>query len=188
VLTVIYVLLMKREEYILFSTGMATMGVEMLVIFAFQVIYGYIYLQIGAIVTAFLLGLLPGAFMGRLWSSENTKKLVASELFLLSLLFLFFIWVAYFRSELHPLYFLAYCFIFSFFCGFQFPVAASIIGEKGSPAAGCLAADLCGAAVGTLATGTILIPFWGIRFAIIFLIAVKISSSVLVLFIGSRRS
>jgi len=187
VLTIIYVLLMKREEYILFSTGLATMGVEMLVIFAFQVIYGYIYLQIGAIVTAFLLGLLPGALMGKLWASEDTKKLVVSELFLLSLLFLFFIWIAYFRSELHPLYFLAYCFSFSFFCGFQFPVAASIIGEKGSPAAGCLAADLCGAAVGTLATGTLLIPFWGIRFAVIFLIAVKISSSILVLFVGGRR-
>ena len=187
VLAVVYVLLMKREEYILFSTGLATMGAEMLIIFAFQVIYGYIYLQIGAIVTAFLLGLLPGAFVGRIWASEDTRKLVASEIFLLSLLFLFFIWVAYFRSELHPIYFLAYCFSFSFFCGFQFPVAASIIGEKGSPAAGCLAADLCGAAVGTLATGTILIPFWGIRFAVIFLIAVKISSSILVLFFGSRR-
>ncbi|MCP4667176.1 MAG: hypothetical protein GY849_12505 [Deltaproteobacteria bacterium] len=187
ILTVIYILLMKREEYVLFSTGLAAMGVEMLVIFAFQVIYGYIYFMIGAIVTASLLGLLPGALMGKLWASENAKKLVASELFLLSLLFLFFIWVAYFKSEPHPLYFLAYCFSFSFFCGFQFPVATSIIGEKRSPAAGCLAADLCGAAVGALATGTLLIPFWGIRFAVIFLIAVKMSSSILVLFVGPRR-
>lgn len=182
VLTGIYLIFMKREEYILFSTGLATMGVEMLVIFAFQVIYGYIYLKIGAIVTAFLLGLLPGALMGNFSRSKDARKLIVSEMFLLILLIIFFIWVSYFKSELHPMYFLAYCFLFSLLCGFQFPVAAGIIGERSSPAAGCLAADLCGASVGTLVTGTILIPLWGIQFAVIFLILVKISSSVIIMF------
>ena len=37
------------------------MGVAMLVIFAYHVIYGYIHLKIGAIITAFLPGLFPGA-------------------------------------------------------------------------------------------------------------------------------
>jgi len=185
VLTVIYLIFMRKEEYILFSTGLVTMGAEMLIIFAFQVIYGYIYLKIGAIVTAFLLGLLPGALIGNLSRSKNVHKLVVSDTLLLSLLLVYFIWVSYFKSELHPMYFLAYCFLFSFLCGFQFPVAAGIIGERSSPAAGCLAADLCGASVGTLVTGTILIPLWGIRFAVIFLILVKISSSVIIMF--SRR-
>jgi spermidine synthase len=182
VLTCIYLIFMRREEYILFSTGLATMGVEMLIIFAFQVIYGYIYLKIGAIVTAFLLGLLPGALMGNFSKSKDVRKLVVSEMFLLFLLIIFFIWVSYFKSELHPMYFLAYCFLFSLLCGFQFPVAAGIIGERSSPAAGCLAADLCGASVGTLVTGTILIPLWGIQFAVIFLILLKISSSVIIMF------
>jgi hypothetical protein len=61
-------------------------------------------------------------------------------------------------------------------------VAANIIGERQSPAAGCLAADLTGAAVGTVATGTLLIPLWGIQRAIIFLILIKISSNMVVLF------
>jgi spermidine synthase len=177
ILTVIYILFMKREEYVLFTTGLVTMGAEMIVIFAFQVIYGYLYLKIGAIITAFLMGLLPGALMGKYWDRRNTTKLMFSEVLLLSLLLLLFLWVAYSRSEPHPFYFLAYCFCFSFFCGFQFPVAADIIGEKQSPAAGCLAADLTGAAVGTLAIGTILIPLWGIQTAVIFLVGVKISSS-----------
>ena len=90
--------------------------------------------------------------------------------------------------ELHPLYFLAYGFLFSLLCGYQFPIAASIIGEKTSPAAGCLAADLCGASVGTLATGTILIPVWGIRAAVVFLIIVKISSSMIIMFTGKVRA
>ena len=184
VLTVIYLIFMRREEYVLFSTGLATMGVEMLIVFAFQVIYGYIYLKIGAIVTASLLGLLPGAIIGNSLKVKGRKELLVAEMLILFLLFLFLVWVAYFRSEPHPIYFLAYCFSFSLLCGFQFPVAAAIIGEKSSPAAGCFAADLCGASVGTLATGTILIPLWGIRAAVIFLILVKISSSIIILFTG----
>ncbi len=181
-LTLIYFIFMKKEEYILFSTGLATMGVEMLVIFTFQVVYGYIYLKIGAIVTVFLLGLLPGAMVGNLYKEGNIGRLIMSEIIFLGLLLIFFVWVKFFRGELAQFYFLAYCFVFSFFCGFQFPVAANIIGERQSPAAGCLAADLTGAAVGTVATGTLLIPLWGIQSAIIFLILIKISSNMVLLF------
>ncbi len=181
-LTLIYFIFMKKEEYILFSTGLATMGVEMLVIFTFQVVYGYIYLKIGAIVTVFLLGLLPGAMVGNLYKEGNIGRLIMSEIIFLGLLLIFYVWVKFFRGELAQFYFLAYCFVFSFFCGFQFPVAANIIGERQSPAAGCLAADLTGAAVGTVATGTLLIPLWGIQSAIIFLILIKISSNMVLLF------
>lgn len=188
VLTVIYIVFLRREEYILFSTGLTTMGVEMLIIFSFQVVYGYIYLQIGAIITAFLLGLLPGAIAGKTWKLRNRSKLIFSEALLLSILLLFYVWVAYFRNELHPLFFLGFCFLFSFLCGFQFPVVTNTIGEERSPVAGCLAADLCGASVGTLATGAILIPFWGIKSAVIFLILVKISSTIVTLFSGKKTA
>ena len=181
-LALVYVVLMRKEEYILFSTGLATMGVEMLVIFSFQVIYGYIYLKIGAIVTVCLLGLLPGAAMGSLFEERNKRMLVFSEVTLLGLILIFFVWNSFLRGELHQIYFLGYCFTFSFFCGFQFPLAAKMIGERQSPAAGCLAADLAGAAVGTLVVGTLLIPLWGIQSAIIFLIFVKISSNMIILF------
>jgi spermidine synthase len=113
---------------------------------------------------------------------------MVSEIVLLCLLLIFFIWISLFQGELHQFYFLGYCFVFSFFCGFQFPVATEIIGERKSPAAGCLAADLTGAAVGTLFTGTLLIPLWGIKSAIIFLILVKISSSILMLFSKLKES
>ena len=186
-LALLYLVFMKREEYILFSTGLATMGVEMLVIFTFQVIYGYIYLKIGAIVTVFLLGLLPGAMIGNLYKEGNMGRLLVSELILLGLLLIFFVWVSFLRCELNQFYFLAYCFVFSFFCGFQFPVAANIIGERQSPAAGCLAADMAGAAVGTLATGTLLIPLLGIQSAVIFLILIKTSSNMVVLFSKTKR-
>jgi spermidine synthase len=183
---VLYLLFIKKEEYILFSTGLATMGVEMLVIFTFQVIYGNIYLKVGAVITVFLLGLLPGAIIGNLIKVKSIVNIILSEIILLLLLFIFFIWLIFVKSELHQFYFLAYCFIFAFFCGYQFPAATKIIGEERGHAPGAFAADLTGAAIGTLATGTLLIPLWGMQSAIIFLILIKMSSNVMLLFVKGK--
>jgi spermidine synthase len=163
------------------------MGAEMLVLFTFQVMFGYLYLKVGAIITAFLMGLLPGAALGNLRRKGAPRPLVLSDLFILALLLAFYFWITFFETDLHPIYFLAYGFVFSLFCGYQFPLVTALIGEKESPAAGCLAADLTGAAVGTLATGTLLIPLLGIHRAIIFLILVKISSNIILLFMKGRR-
>ena len=162
------------------------MGVEMLVIFAFQVIYGTIYLKVGAIITVFLLGLLPGAIIGNLTKVKSLANIILSEIIQLLLLFIFFIWLILVKSELHQFYFLAYCFIFAFFCGYQFPAATKIIGEEKGLASGAFAADLTGAAIGTLATGTLLIPLWGMQSAIIFLILIKISSNMMLLFVKGK--
>lgn len=163
------------------------MGAEMLIIFIFQVIYGYIYLKIGAIVTIFLLGLLPGAAAGSFYSKKKLPHLMISEIIQLSLLLLFLLWHVIGKETLHQSYFLIYCFLFSFVCGFQFPIATKIIGEKTSPAAGCLAADLLGAAVGTLFVGTLTIPLWGIQTTIILLIFIKITSSMIIIVKGKRN-
>ena len=183
---VLYFLFIKKEEYVLFSTGLATMGIEMLVIFTFQVIYGTIYLKIGTIITVFLMGLLPGAIMGNLTKSQSSKNIILTEVIQVLLLFVFFIWLRFFKNELHQFYFLVYGFVFAFFCGYQFPTTTEIIEEEKRPAPGCLVADLTGAAVGTFAIGTLLIPLWGMQSAIIFLILVKMSSN-LILFSSKTR-
>jgi len=187
-LTVLYLIFLRREEYVLFTTGLANMGVEMLVIFTFQVMYGYIYLKLGAIVTAFLMGLLPGALFGSLFRGRGWIPFFVSEIVLFSLLVVFFVGISFSEGDIPEAYFLGYGFVFSFFCGCQFPLAAGLIGEKESPAAGCLAADFAGAAVGTLATGAILIPLLGIQTAILFLILIKISSNIIVLFQRGRSA
>lgn len=86
------------------------------------------------------------------------------------------------KKDLPSLIFLMYCFVFSFFCGYQFPLITEWIGEEKSPAAGCLAADLAGAAIGAIGVGALLIPLWGIPSAVIFLMLLKISSSSFILF------
>lgn len=186
--TLLYLLFMRREEYVLFTTGFATMGTEMLVVFAFQVLHGYVYLKIGAIVTAFLAGLLPGAVAGRLGRERSGRKLLAADMILVLGLIGFYAWLRFHGTAVSSGWFLAYGFCFSFFCGFQFPSATAIIGEDKSPAAGCLAADLTGAAVGTLVVGAILIPLLGLQAATIVLILVKVSSNMGILFGGIARA
>jgi spermidine synthase len=187
-ITLVYVIFLRREEVVLFTTGLTNMGVEMLVIFTFQAMYGYIYLKLGAIVTAFLVGLLPGALFGNLFKGRGWIPLIVSEIILFSLLLVFYVGIIFPEGDIPQSYFLGYGFVFSFFCGFQFPLSTGLIGEKESPAAGCLAADFTGAAVGTLATGAILIPLLGIQWAMIFLILVKISSNIIVLFPRGRAA
>jgi spermidine synthase len=182
----VYLLFLRREEYLLFSSGLVAMGAEMLVLFSFQVIHGFVYKEVGAIITAFLLGLLPGSFLGAYAGGRKRSGLIFTDLALLLLLVLFLVWLQFFRSDVPPLLFLAYGFSFSLFCGYQFPLATGLIGEEKSPAAGCLGADLVGASVGTLAVGALIIPLWGLRCAIIFLILVKISSNMAILFTKRR--
>ncbi len=181
-LLLLYFVFMKKEEYILFSTGFTVMGLEMAIIFAFQIIHGYVYMMVGAIITAFLLGLLPGAMAGVKWRAGSGVKVGLSETAILILSVLFLCWSGWLKIPLHPIWFLCFGFVFSFFAGFQFPATTRLIGESQSPAAGCLAADLCGAAAGALVVGTLLIPLWGLQAALLLLVLVKASSSLLLMF------
>lgn len=113
--------------------------------------------------------------------------LMTSEAILLFLLLFFLMWYNFKVGDRYPFFFWVYGFLFSFFCGFQFPVVTEIIGAKRSPAAGCIAADLAGAAVGTFVVGTLFIPLMGIRWAIIFLLLIKITSGVIIFFIKKKR-
>jgi spermidine synthase len=176
--TVAYGILIKKDEYILFSTGLTVMGMEMVIVFAFQALYGYVYMKIGAIVTGFLLGLLPGAFFGNLLRVRHHLSVFLSEVCILFLITSFALWVFMFKGPFHPWLFIGYGFTLSLFCGFQFPQITALIGEASSPAAGCLAADLAGASIGTLAAGAVFVPFLGLRETLLFLMGVKLSSVV----------
>lgn len=180
-LLVCYIFLIRKEEYVLFSTGFATMGVEMVLLFSFQIIYGCIYLKVGFIITSFLLGLLPGAILGNRWKKIGKNALIRTDFGMILLLLAYLIWVNFYHSTISEFIFFLYGFTFSLLCGLQFPVAAEIIGEEKSPAAGLFAADLVGAGAGTLAIGTLLIPLFGIQAAILALILIKMVSTILIL-------
>jgi spermidine synthase len=165
----------SRVEFVLFSTGCMTMGSEILVIFAFQIFFGYIYFQIGVIVTVFLAGLLPGALWGRRLAARARRVLILSDMALIVLLGATFAAV-HAGDRLGQMFYLFLGFTVSFACGVQIPAALRLRGEDGGGATGVFSADLIGAALGTLVTSTILIPYLGITGAIGALMGLKVLS------------
>jgi len=165
----------SRVEFILFSTGWMTMGSEILIIFAFQIFFGYIYFQIGIIVTVFLAGLLPGALWGRRLAARSRRVLILSDIALIALLGATFATV-HAGDRLGQAFYLFLGFTVSFACGLQVPAALRLDGDSGRAVTAVFSADLIGAALGTLVTSTILIPYLGITGAIGALLGLKVLS------------
>lgn len=184
VFTAIYLVRVSREELVLFATGSLTMGSEILVIFAFQIYFGYIYLQIGIIITVFLAGLLPGAWYGQRLRHHGKPILVLTEVLLIAFLVLFILGITYVADRLPVAFYLIFGFVISLACGFQFPVVLHLKGSGSQAAAGSFSADLIGAACGTLLTSVVLIPYAGILWTAAGLIGIKLVSLVL---IGTSR-
>ena len=184
VFTAIYLARVSREELVLFATGSLTMGSEILVIFAFQIFFGYIYLQIGIIITVFLAGLLPGAWYGQRLRHWGKPILVLTEVLLIALLVLFILSITYLADRLPIAFYLTFGFMVSLACGFQFPVVLHLKGSDNQAAVRSFSADLIGAACGTLLTSVVLIPYAGILWTAGGLIGIKLVSLAL---IGTRR-
>jgi len=180
VLSVIYLFRISKEEFVLFSTGCTTMGCEILVIFAFQIYFGYIYLQIGIIITVFLAGLLPGAWLGNRLRRQGKQTLALTDGLLIVVLVVFIMAMVNIADRLPVLFFLVFGFVVSLACGFQFPVALYLRGSGSTAATRMFSADLMGAACGTLLTSAVLIPYAGILWAAGGLIGLKLISLILI--------
>jgi spermidine synthase len=180
ILSSIYLIRVSNEEYVLFSTGCLTMGSEILVIFAFQIYFGYIYLQIGIIITVFLAGLLPGAWLGNRMRRRGRQILALTDLFLIASLALFILAITNLADRLPVAFYLAFGFVVSLVCGFQFPVVLTLKGSNNTAATRAFSADLIGAACGTLLTSVVLIPYVGILWAAGALIGIKLVSLILI--------
>ncbi|MGD2150768.1 MAG: hypothetical protein PVF99_09190, partial [Desulfobacterales bacterium] len=176
ILSLIYLIRIRAEEFVLFSTGFTVMGSEILVIFAFQIFFGYIYLQIGIIVTVFLAGLLPGAWFGDRLRYRSKQTLAFSDGLLIALMSLLIIVIKYGGHHLPVAFFLVFGFVISLICGFQFPVALYLRGGDAPAVTRTFSADLIGAACGTLVTNVVLIPYFGIIWSAAGLIGLKLCS------------
>ncbi|MEJ2170787.1 MAG: hypothetical protein P8X90_35275, partial [Desulfobacterales bacterium] len=180
IVSLIYLFRISREEFVLFSTGCMTMGSEILVIFAFQIYFGYIYLQIGIIITVFLAGLLPGAWLGHRLQRQGRQILALTDMLMIACLALFILALINFTGRLPVACYLVFGFVVSMACGFQFPVTLYLRGSGNAAATRTFSADLVGAAGGTLLTSVVLIPYGGILWATAGLIGLKLVSLILI--------
>ncbi len=182
VLSIVLLFYLRRlhaEEFVLFSSGFMSMGFEVLVIFAFQIYFGFIYHRIGLIVTVFLAGLLPGAWLGIRFQNHGRRLLVFTDSVLIIMAGLYIVLITSGWEHLPEALFLFLGFTVSLTCGCQFPVVLHLRGGDNPAAARSFSADLVGAACGTLITSVVMIPYAGIVWAAWGLIGLKSLSLVL---------
>jgi spermidine synthase len=174
-LLAVYLMRSHRVEFVLFTTGWTTLASELLIIFAFQIFFGYIYFKIGIIVTVFLAGLLPGALWGRRLTHRARSVLIRTDAALIGLLGLTLAAV-HLGDRLPETFYLVLGFGIAMTCGLQQPAALQLGRDSGAAATGVFSADLIGAAFGTLVMSTVLIPYLGMTGSILSLAGLKLLS------------
>jgi spermidine synthase len=169
------------------ASGFAGMGLEVVLLIAFQVIYGYVYQQIGLIVTGFM----AGAAAGAAWSRRQRRFGAATLLFRLDALLSAagFLLIPLLQSlnatdsnvvqaVAPPVIFPLLNGVIGFLVGAQFPPAARVMFSTVEETAGSLYAfDLLGACLGALVVGTFCVPLMGISATCVLLGGVKLLSA-----------
>lgn len=172
----IYLSGLRREEYVLFTTGCVNMGGEILVIFCFQILFGFIYLKLSLIITAFLAGLFPGALLGGRWKGIARRNLMIADCLITGLLMILAVFLVICPGGLNELFFYVFAFLVSVLCGLEFPLVADSGGPSDAASARAFSVDLVGAAFGNVLLSALVIPFLGIIGACMVLITIKFTS------------
>jgi len=183
--------------FVIVSTGFAGMMFSLILIFAFQALYGYLYYWIGLLIAIFMAGTGVGGLL-MTGSLEKVKKdlfyLSKLEISIIALsLFLPVILLgpaASFGEFFSPIIFITLCFISGFLIGAEFPLANKIC-LKTSPnlsgTAGMLyAGDLVGGWVGGLIGGVGLLLTLGLWKTCLIIAYLKIISLIILLALGKR--
>ena len=162
------------------AMGFTLIGLEMLLLLAFQAIYGYVYQQLAIIIAGFMLGMTLGSRWGLRAAAHATGQRDVRRLFLLQLLaalspvLLYALFDALAAIKNPATVFLASQILFpvlavlcGLFGGYQFPVATRIFfsnsNRKASGPGTLYALDLAGACVGAIVLSSYLVPVFGFR-------------------------
>jgi len=161
--------LIRRNEllYIIFAVSCSSMGINILLLFAFQTLFGCIYLKYGLVTALFMLGTFTGGItVYKLISADNNRPCLSymRNTCGIHILACFIIYLlAQCRSE--PLYMLLF-FLAGSMTGFYAPICMELLkssaeSSKSGIAAKFETADYIGGALGALLTAVALIPLAG---------------------------
>jgi spermidine synthase len=188
------------------ATGFAGMALELILIFAFQNIYGYIYQKAGLIVAVFMVGLASGGYGSHIMTRRHTDsrslprlrepKLISYLLYVEMIVVLFSallpVCIRSFSSPrfLHTptlveLSFMVLVGITGLLTGMVFPLASAVYlstqEELGKTAGMIDSADHVGAFCGSLLVGVLLIPLLGVTTSCYLISTFTLSSVVFLL-------
>ena len=170
--------------YAIASTGFFGMLINLIIIFSFQVVYGYLYFQITMLISLFMLGAALGSILvSRHLERINKplKLLVGLEAGIILWIFItLFIILSYPRQFI----FFLLCAITGFWVGGEFPLANRIYlsgkgqGQIGRTVGVIYAADLLGGWFAAVLSGILFLPILGLTDTCIVIFCLKIISLV----------
>jgi len=157
------------------GVGLAEMTLEVVILFAFQMLHGTVYREVSLIVTAFMAGLAVGGAIGQRWVDAR-RPLADSHRRIKRMLLAVQGAVAVYGGLLpaivgsRPLSILGPTLVFPSlalvtggFAGMAFPLAMALLqGDAGRKAGLLYGADLVGGCVGALLSSALLVPVLGI--------------------------
>jgi spermidine synthase len=189
------------------TTGFAGMAVDLTVIFAFQVLYGYVYRQIALLITAFMIGLSLGGWWMARWLGSGIDQgnepralpatLVRLEVAVVVYLAAFPVALAVMHARAPEpavsaavrLALLVLNAGAGVLVGLEFPLANALYlspeAEVGETAGILYGADLVGACLGAVVISIALLPALGVVQTCLFLVVLKVGSLALV--VSMRR-
>lgn len=183
------------------STGFAGISIELVLLFAFQSLYGYVYQRIGLIVALFMFGLAAGALVTRRWSAKHEvrpRQLALLDLVITLMLALtpVVLMLAGRLSGSAPALaetvIMAEVVASGVLAGMAFPLAVVLYRHSAARAgrtAGAVAgADNVGACAGALLAGVALVPVVGMVVTCLMLAWLKLTSVALLSAWSLRRS
>ena len=205
---IIYIYVFKRSHEVqqkfnciaaIMTTGFAGMALEIILIFAYQNIYGYVYEKIGLIIAFFMFGLAVGSGISNRMVLRNEKK---DGDWIKTLIYTETAIVIYAGIVPFVLNQLSYQFIGSEFIfmllviitgaltGLEFPISSKLYfmcrGDSGVTAGKIDSADHTGAFIGAILTGVIFVPVFGVMGSCIIIMALNLASLLLLMCLFSQ--
>jgi spermidine synthase len=186
-----YLVRLESAPLVLFASGFAASALEIVLLLAFQVLYGSVYHQVGLIVTTFMAGLALGSYAGtRLHPTGAERKRLAQLAFALAgvaALLPLVLWaLAAGQSAVLSLaggkiVILLITLLVAALVGMEFPLANLVDpGAAALRASRLYTADLLGASLGALLVATVLIPLLGMTVVCLFTAGLSLVSGVAV--------
>lgn len=186
--------------YAIGTTGFAGMLFDLTLIFGFQVLYGYVYHQIGLLISFFMAGAIIGSgIVVRLLPKVNNKIafFIRQEFLVIIFAMILVSTMVYLRrfntsgmviSQILPVLFLVLSFMSGFLVGMEFPLGVdmhlSSSKDMTSTAGLIYASDLLGGVAGGILGGVVMLPVLGVFQTIVILIILKLTSIIFLYFTG----
>jgi len=177
VLLLLFLVLLKPYPSAMFTSGFTGASAEIALLIAFQVIFGYVYLFLGVIITIFMGGLTIGSLMSKNYNVQKATKLIVKVQFISGLFILvpaIYIKMAHLfqNDDLTRLLFSIAMLTIAVLVGFQYGIAVSAARKKPAKTVSSIySSDLIGSSLGSILVAIYFIPVYGLFITLVVLSA-----------------